>query len=152
MPGVDGIEATRRILAATDGVARGRADVVLGPRRILEALDAGAIGYLLKDAEPDELFRGVRAAARASRRWRRRRPRRCSARARTGRTADLSEREREVLELDRRGPAEQADRPPARDQREDGQGPPHQHLPGDRRDHRTEAALWATEHGLGRRD
>ena len=32
--------------------------------RILAALDAGAIGYLLKDAEPDELIGGIRAAAR----------------------------------------------------------------------------------------
>ena len=31
--------------------------------RILDALDAGAVGYLLKDAEPDELLRGIRAAA-----------------------------------------------------------------------------------------
>ena len=32
--------------------------------RILEALDAGAVGYLLKDATPDELESGIRAAAR----------------------------------------------------------------------------------------
>jgi DNA-binding NarL/FixJ family response regulator len=32
--------------------------------RILGALDAGALGYLLKDAEPEEIIRGVRAAAR----------------------------------------------------------------------------------------
>jgi DNA-binding NarL/FixJ family response regulator len=32
--------------------------------RILGALDAGALGYLLKDADPDEIIRGVRAAAR----------------------------------------------------------------------------------------
>ena len=31
--------------------------------RIIAALDAGACGYLLKDAEPGELVRGVRAAA-----------------------------------------------------------------------------------------
>ncbi len=32
--------------------------------RILDALDAGATGYLLKDAEPAELLAGVRAASR----------------------------------------------------------------------------------------
>ena len=32
--------------------------------RILGAIDAGALGYLLKDAEPEEIIRGVRAAAR----------------------------------------------------------------------------------------
>ncbi|MEA2126515.1 MAG: hypothetical protein QOI80_3297, partial [Solirubrobacteraceae bacterium] len=31
---------------------------------ILNALDAGAIGYLLKDAEPSALIEGIRAAAR----------------------------------------------------------------------------------------
>jgi DNA-binding NarL/FixJ family response regulator len=31
--------------------------------RITRALDAGAAGYLLKDAEPEELIRGIRAAA-----------------------------------------------------------------------------------------
>jgi DNA-binding NarL/FixJ family response regulator len=31
--------------------------------RIHAALDAGAIGYLLKDAEPEEVLRGIRAAA-----------------------------------------------------------------------------------------
>ena len=31
--------------------------------RIMDALDAGAVGYLLKDADPDELVRGVHAAA-----------------------------------------------------------------------------------------
>jgi DNA-binding NarL/FixJ family response regulator len=31
--------------------------------RILAALDAGAVGYLLKDVQPDELARAIRAAA-----------------------------------------------------------------------------------------
>ena len=46
-----------------------------------------------------------------------------AARARAARPA-LTEREREVLELVARGPAQQAHRAPARDQREDGQGAP----------------------------
>jgi DNA-binding NarL/FixJ family response regulator len=63
MPRCDGIEATRRIVAADDG-ARVVALTSFADRdRILDALDAGAVGYLLKDAEPDELVRGIRAAA-----------------------------------------------------------------------------------------
>jgi DNA-binding NarL/FixJ family response regulator len=63
MPVMDGIEATRRI---SGGNPEARVVVLtsLTDRpRILGALDAGAMGYLLKDAEPDELFRGIRAAA-----------------------------------------------------------------------------------------
>jgi len=64
MPRLAGVEATRRIVAA-DGEAR---VVVLtsfsDQERILAAIDAGAVGYLLKDAEPDDVISGVRAAAR----------------------------------------------------------------------------------------
>ena len=63
MPGLDGIEATRRIRAS-----RPETQVVVltsfsDRARILDALDAGATGYLLKDAEPEELLRGIQAAA-----------------------------------------------------------------------------------------
>ena len=63
MPGVDGIEATRRMLA--DGFAG--AVVVLtsfsDSRQVGEALVAGAVGYLLKDSEPDEVLTAIRSAA-----------------------------------------------------------------------------------------
>jgi DNA-binding NarL/FixJ family response regulator len=64
MPGMDGIEATRRLLAV-----RPETPVVMlssfdDHERVMEALDSGAVGYILKDAESDELLRGVRAAAR----------------------------------------------------------------------------------------
>lgn len=64
MPGMDGVAATREITASGS-----EAKVVVltsfsDRDRILEALDAGAIGYLLKDAEPEELVRAVHAAAR----------------------------------------------------------------------------------------
>ena len=32
--------------------------------RIVAALDAGAVGYLLKDADPEDLLEGVRAVSR----------------------------------------------------------------------------------------
>jgi DNA-binding NarL/FixJ family response regulator len=63
MPVLDGVEATRRIVAR-DPSAR---VVVLTSfsdnRRILDALEAGASGYLLKHAGPDELLGAIRAAA-----------------------------------------------------------------------------------------
>ena len=64
MPVLDGIEATRRIQAAQPDVAVVVLTSFSDRERILRALDAGAVGYLLKDAEPDELARAIRAAAR----------------------------------------------------------------------------------------
>ena len=64
MPGVDGVSAIREIVSAGLGV-----DVLVltsysDNERILDALDAGAVGYLLKDVDPDDVLSGVRAVAR----------------------------------------------------------------------------------------
>jgi DNA-binding NarL/FixJ family response regulator len=100
MPGVDGIEATRRI----DEQAPSTRVVVFTSfsdrERILQALEAGAIGYLLKDAEPDELHRGIRAAAIGESPI----DPKAAAELLAGRAAsepggELSDREREVLVL-----------------------------------------------------
>ncbi len=64
MPGVGGIEATRRIVAEAPGVQVVVLTSFMDRERIVEALSAGAIGYLLKDAEPEELIRGIHTAAR----------------------------------------------------------------------------------------
>jgi DNA-binding NarL/FixJ family response regulator len=64
MPTVDGTTATKAILDAGSDARIVVLTSFSDRERILEALDAGAIGYLLKDAPPDELMRGIRAAAR----------------------------------------------------------------------------------------
>jgi DNA-binding NarL/FixJ family response regulator len=64
MPELNGIEATRELIAA-DPSARVVILTTFSDREnIMGALDAGALGYLLKDAEPEEIIRGVRSAAR----------------------------------------------------------------------------------------
>jgi DNA-binding NarL/FixJ family response regulator len=152
MPDLDGTAATRRILAANP-----EASVVIltsfsDREQILAALDAGAIGYLLKDAGPAELIEGVRAAARGESPLHPRAARELlvqrDAPAAPG-EADLTTREHEILVLLARG------------------------LPNKRialdlgisektvKAHvtsifnslgvtdRTQAALWAREHGIG---
>jgi DNA-binding NarL/FixJ family response regulator len=63
MPGLDGIEATRRITAAGD-----RARILIVTTFDLDeyayaGLRAGASGFLVKDAQPEELLAGIRAVA-----------------------------------------------------------------------------------------
>jgi DNA-binding NarL/FixJ family response regulator len=99
MPGIGGIEATRRLTAAQDPPSVVVLTAFAQREQILGALDAGAVGYLLKDAEAEEIFDAVRLAAagespiapRAAReivRERQERP-----------VVSLTERERQVLEL-----------------------------------------------------
>ncbi len=100
MPGVDGIEATRRLMAE-----RPESRVVVltsfsDRERILDAIDAGAVGYLLKDAEPDELLRGIEAAARGESPLAPKAAKAVlTARAEGRPAAELTAREREVLAL-----------------------------------------------------
>jgi DNA-binding NarL/FixJ family response regulator len=65
MPGVDGLEATRRIAADPD--LGGTRVVILTTfeldEYVFEALRTGASGFLVKDTEPVELLRGIRAVA-----------------------------------------------------------------------------------------
>jgi DNA-binding NarL/FixJ family response regulator len=65
MPGVDGLEATRRI-AADPALAATRVVILTTfelDEYVFEALRTGASGFLVKDTEPVELLRGVRAVA-----------------------------------------------------------------------------------------
>ena len=63
MPGTDGIEATR-IISETCPSTSVVILTTYGDRdRVLASLDAGAVGYLMKDVSPQVLHDGVRAAA-----------------------------------------------------------------------------------------
>lgn len=73
MPGMDGIEATRRILeqAATQPSGSQRAEVKIVvlttfdlDEYALAAIQAGASGFLLKDAPPEELLEAIRTVYR----------------------------------------------------------------------------------------
>jgi len=109
MPGVNGVSATRELHET-----RPEAQVVIltsfsDRDGIVAALDAGAVGYLLKDAEPEELLAGVRAAARgesplhprAARALLAARDRRAAAASAAA--SELTPREVEVLTLVRQG-------------------------------------------------
>lgn len=66
MPNMDGMTATKFLLQSCPD-----ARVVIltsfgGNDRVKEALNAGAVGYLLKDAPADDILKGVRAAAKHS--------------------------------------------------------------------------------------
>jgi DNA-binding NarL/FixJ family response regulator len=63
MPEVDGVEATRRLLHEAPELRVVVLTSFADQPRILAALDAGASGYILKDAAPDELIAAVKAAA-----------------------------------------------------------------------------------------
>ena len=66
MPGMDGLEATRRIVQ-DDRLDRTRIVILTTfdvDEYVFEALRVGASGFLVKDTEPDVLLQGVRAVAR----------------------------------------------------------------------------------------
>ena len=64
MPELNGIEATRQIMAADTHVRILALSMYSDPRYATEMLRAGAAGYLLKDAPVDELIRAINAVAR----------------------------------------------------------------------------------------
>lgn len=63
MPEMDGLEATRRIRAAQPDTEVIALTSVLENEKVFDAIRSGAIGYLLKDTESEELCRAIKAAA-----------------------------------------------------------------------------------------
>lgn len=101
MPGVDGIEVTRRLAATTPDTHVVVFTSFSDRDGIVRALDAGAVGYLLKDAEPDEIHAAIQAAARGEAPLTPRAAAQLLADRRTRASAglELSPRERDVLRL-----------------------------------------------------
>jgi two-component system, NarL family, response regulator LiaR len=104
MPGMNGVEATRAIRAAHPDVEVVALTSVLEDRMVVDAVEAGASGYLLKETRPDELFEAVRAAARGEVRLDPRAQQRLMRELRrpvapVDARAALTEREAEVLQL-----------------------------------------------------
>jgi two-component system, NarL family, response regulator LiaR len=65
MPGgIDGIETTRRVLAASPGIRVIALTASMDEARMVGVLKAGASGYVRKDAAPETLLAAVRAVAR----------------------------------------------------------------------------------------
>ena len=150
MPHVDGVEATRRIVAAG---SKARIVVLTSfsdRDRIIDALDAGAIGYLLKDAEPDDLLRGVRAAARGDWPIDPRAARLLLSGGDAPKGPSISAREREVLVLIAEGlPNKQIARRLGISERTVKAHLTRIYEQLGVRD-RTQAAMWATAHGVTR--
>jgi DNA-binding NarL/FixJ family response regulator len=112
MPNVDGLEATRRVLDGESGQTRVLILTTFGLNEyVYEALRAGASGFLLKDAPPEDLLAAVHVIARGDalldpsitrtviQEFTRRRVRGDLA----AKLDELTAREREVLELLARG-------------------------------------------------
>lgn len=100
MPRLDGIEATRRLAETLPDTHVVILTSFSDRERILRALDAGAVGYVLKDAGPEELGQGIRAAARGESPLDPKAAQALlAARRRPDPAGQLSEREREVLTM-----------------------------------------------------
>ena len=155
MPEVDGVTATRRIVTEHPGTQVLVLTSYSDAERIVAALDAGAVGYLLKDAEPEELVAGIEAVVRGESPLHPRAARELltarSASTPAGGDADigLTPREQEVLELVRQGLAnKQIGRRLGISERT-----VKAHLTSLYQRlgvaDRTQAALWAERHGVG---
>jgi DNA-binding NarL/FixJ family response regulator len=92
MPGVSGIEATRRVLEKHPDVRVIALSAYVYKRFVLEMLGAGAVGYVAKSAAGDELVRAIRNAA-------------------PGRVYLCPEAASTLAEMSRRGPAPTGTRP-----------------------------------------
>jgi DNA-binding NarL/FixJ family response regulator len=101
MPVMDGVAATRRIVEQHPDVAVLVLSSFSDAHRVTEALDAGAIGYVLKDTEPAVILDAIRSASQGQSPLDPRVARTLlhARRAEPAPGAELTEREQQVLRL-----------------------------------------------------
>jgi len=63
MPGMGGIEATRRLVENAPGTRVMMLTSFGGHERMVEALKSGAVGYVVKDTAPADLLNALRSVA-----------------------------------------------------------------------------------------
>lgn len=106
MPIMDGVTAIRNIKQMYPEVEVVALTSVLEDRLVIDAVEAGAAGYLLKETGPDELVEAIRAAARGEVRMHPKVQKRLVKEVRTPDMREsLTERETETLRLVARGHA-----------------------------------------------
>lgn len=100
MPVMNGVDATRIIRREHPEVEVVALTSVLEDRLVIDVVEAGASGYMLKETRPDDLFEAVRAAARGEVRLDPRAQQRLVREVRAPETREaLTERELEVVKL-----------------------------------------------------
>lgn len=149
MPRLDGVDATRLVVEAHPDVRVVALTSFAERERVLRALDAGAVGYLLKDSDPSDLERGIHAAARGESPLHPKAAQAVlAARTETRTEPELRPREREVLDLVAQGMPNKLIARRLEISEKTVKSHLTQVFQAIGATDRTQAALWAREHGL----
>jgi two-component system, NarL family, response regulator LiaR len=104
MPVMDGVSAIRAIKKEYPDIEVVALTSVLEDRLVIDAVEAGAAGYLLKESGPEELIEAIRAAAKGEVRLHPKAQKRLIKEVRTPEMREsLTERETETLRLIAKG-------------------------------------------------
>lgn len=63
MPVLDGVAATRQLYEQAPHIAVVMLTTFADSRKVMDSLEAGAVGYLMKDSAPSDVLTGITAAA-----------------------------------------------------------------------------------------